>query len=696
MNMSPQLQSMLQQAIQAFQSGNFDSADLILKRVLILDSKNLPALHILGLIKASQSNYKEAADYLARAARIHPDDASIQYNLAKALADSGNDKDALVHHKKAVALAPNNPEAWLNYGKTASNLGRYEDALSCNSKALGLRSDYVEAWFNQGATLHTFGRYEEAIAHYDKVVSLRPDYVEAWFNKGADLQALGRYEEAIAQYDQALSLKPDYHEAWSNKGVALHALGRYEDAIAQYDQSLKLKPDYHEAWTNTGIALNELKRYEEAIAQYDQALSLKPDYHEAWFNKGVALNGLQRYEDAIAQYDQSLKLKPDYHEAWSNKGATLQALKRYDEAIASFDKALNLKSDYHEAWFNKGTTLSEIKHYEEALDCYEKAVQLKPDYQEVWVNKSMLSLFLKKYHAGWTNYDWRLKAKDSKFKKAIESLELWNGSDCNHLLIFSEQGVGDIIFYTSILENVKNRARNITVSLDARLLPILSRSFPGITFVDKSAPLDINLYDAQVAFASLPVILNMTPDMDGRKVPYLLANDKFTKNLLDNFSATKQLKCGVAWKSINEKVGKDKSLALSDLNEIFQVDGYEFINLQYGDTQQEIGDLEKNFGTKLTTIDDIDLFSDIDGLLSIIQACDLIVTTSNITAHLAGALGKTTLLLVPYSAGRIWYWHEEATSSWYPSITLYSQNQNFEWNGAIKEIASKLKNGILK
>jgi protein O-GlcNAc transferase len=85
--MNPQLQSMLQQAIQAFQAGNFESADLSLRRVLQVDSKNLPALHILGLIKASQSNYKEAADFLGRAARIHPNDASIQYNLAKALAE---------------------------------------------------------------------------------------------------------------------------------------------------------------------------------------------------------------------------------------------------------------------------------------------------------------------------------------------------------------------------------------------------------------------------------------------------------------------------------------------------------------------------------------------------------------------------------------------------------------------------------
>ena len=76
--MNPQLQLILQQAIQAFQEGNFDSADLTLKRVIQIDSKNLPALHILGLIKASQAKYGEAADFLGRAARIHPNDASIQ------------------------------------------------------------------------------------------------------------------------------------------------------------------------------------------------------------------------------------------------------------------------------------------------------------------------------------------------------------------------------------------------------------------------------------------------------------------------------------------------------------------------------------------------------------------------------------------------------------------------------------------
>ena len=241
--MNPQLQLMLQQAIQAFQGGNFDRAESILKSVLQVNPKNLPALHILGLIKASQAHYKDAVLLLARAAKISPNEASIQYNLAKALADSGSDKESIPHHKKAVELAPNNPEVWLNYGKTSSNLSRYDEALS----------------------------------YFDKALSLKPDYAEAYLNKGAVLKDLNRHEEAILFADKALTINPSLSEAWFNKGLALHVLKRYEEALAHYDKAIRLKPDYAEAWSNKGIVLKELKRYEEALAHYDKAIGLKPN-----------------------------------------------------------------------------------------------------------------------------------------------------------------------------------------------------------------------------------------------------------------------------------------------------------------------------------------------------------------------------------------------------------------------------------
>ena len=377
--MNPQLNFMLQQALQAFQSNNFDRADSILKKVLQADSKNFPALHILGLIKASQGKFQEASELLTKAARINPNDASIQYNLAKAMVDCGAIEESIPHHKKAVELASNNPDAWLNYGKALSQLALHEQALINFEKAIALNTNFAEAWFNQGKTLHELERYEEAISCFDSALNLKPNFAEAWSNKGNALNELKRYEEAISCFDTAINHQPYFAEAWLNKGGTQHELKRYEEAINCFNTALNLKPDFAEAWSNQGNALHELKRYEEAINCFNTALNLKPDFAEAWSNQGNALHELKRYEEATAYYEKALKLNPDFVEAWSNKGKTLDQLMRYEEAITHYEKALNLNPNFIEAWSNKASDLVILKRYEEAITHYEKALNLNPE-----------------------------------------------------------------------------------------------------------------------------------------------------------------------------------------------------------------------------------------------------------------------------------------------------------------------------
>ena len=208
--MNSPLELMLQQAVQAFQSGNFNTAEVTLSRILLAHSKNLPALHILGLIKASQSKHKEAAELLKRAVRLSPNDPSLQYNLAKALQDAGADKDSLPHHKKAIGLSPNNHEAWLNYGKSLARLKFDDEALAAFTKALRLRPDYAEALLNIGATLKELKRYDEALSYADQALGFNPNLTEALSNKGVAYKALKRYDEALASYEKAISLNPNF------------------------------------------------------------------------------------------------------------------------------------------------------------------------------------------------------------------------------------------------------------------------------------------------------------------------------------------------------------------------------------------------------------------------------------------------------------------------------------------------------
>jgi len=205
--MNPQLQMMLQQALQSFQNGNYERSDSILVKIIKADSKNLPALHVLGLIKASQNKYQEAAELLGKAVKLDPNEPSIRYNLAKALVDNGAYIESLPHHKKAIELAPNNPEALLNYGKALSSLNAYEEALSAYDKALIIHPSYAEAFLNKGATLKELKRYEEAIICADSALKINPNLAEGWVNKGVALKEFKQYDEVISYYEKALSLK---------------------------------------------------------------------------------------------------------------------------------------------------------------------------------------------------------------------------------------------------------------------------------------------------------------------------------------------------------------------------------------------------------------------------------------------------------------------------------------------------------
>ena len=340
--MNPQLQMMLQQAIQAFQGGNFDRADSILKKVIQADSKNLPALHVLGLIKASQEKYQEAADLLKRAVRLDPNEASIRYNLAKALVDSGSSEESIPHHQKAVELMPQNPEAWLNFGKALSNLARNEEALIAYDRAITINPGYTDALSNKSRALLVLGRHEDSLICYDRLISLEPGNHETWFNKSFALYTLKRHEEALQSCDRAIQLNSNYVEAFLNKGAILFVLGRYEESIQACECAIKLKMDCAEAWSNKGRAQSALKRFEEAIVSYERAIHFKPNYHEAWTSSGLTLYELRLYEEAVTHYDHAIQCQPDYAEAWYNKGNALKELGQTNEAQVAFSKALEL------------------------------------------------------------------------------------------------------------------------------------------------------------------------------------------------------------------------------------------------------------------------------------------------------------------------------------------------------------------
>jgi protein O-GlcNAc transferase len=367
-----------QQAGRLYQAGDWVAAERLCRLILASDGDHFGALTLLGILLARTQRLPEAAELLARAVAVRPDDAAALNNYGQLLRDLGRPARALECYERALTLRTDYAEAHNNRGNALHSLARFDEALASYERALALRGDYPEAHNNRGVTLEALRRPLEALESYRRALNLRPDYAESCYNSGNALRSLGRPAEALAAYDRALTLKPAFVEALYNRANALRELGRAPEALAGYGEALRLRPDFAEAWSNRGTALKALGRLDEALHSYQRALELQPDAAESHNNRGNALADLQRYDEALECYARALGIDSAYAEAHNNRGTVYRDLGRLPQALESYERALECQPDFAEACGNRAGVLKDLGRLEEAAAAYQQALRLQP------------------------------------------------------------------------------------------------------------------------------------------------------------------------------------------------------------------------------------------------------------------------------------------------------------------------------
>jgi hypothetical protein len=301
---------------------------------------------------------------------------------------------------------------------------------------------------------------------------------------------------------------------------------------------------------------------------------------------------------------------------------------------------------------------------------------------------------------GWQDYAWRLRwdmtVRRGQSRAVGQIAPEWDGSNLSgSLLVVPEQGLGDQIFYAGMLVDLEHKLPGSTVCLEPRLIPLMARSFKQLHFVspaqiDEKTCIAERHFAAQTHIGSLGQFFRRdASDMGRVQHGYLRADARQIAALKHRLHKTlstkhKKLVCGLSWHSKNDEFGRDKSLTLSSLLPMLSLPGMRFIDLQYGATADERAELLANHQLDLQKFEDIDNFNDIDTLAALISACDIVVTVSNTTAHLAAALGKPVIVMLPSSPSLFWYWHIDRNDSpWYPSAVLLRQTQPRDWQDVI-------------
>ena len=684
--------ALYREGIAAQKRGDLRAAEEILNRALAVQPKHLNALQMLGIINAQRGQPAEAEVFFARALEIQPDDPSIHNNRANVLCALRRYDEAVHHFKRAIALNPVYPDAHANLGKALFDQGQTEAALLQFERAIELNPLFSEALFQRGQALVRLGRDAEALDAFDRTLKVRPGHADTHLNRGNLLRKMGRTEQALISFERAIAANPEYAEAHCNRGNTLHAMKFFNDALASLDRAIALKPDLALAHCSRGGVLADLERTQEAVNSIDRAIALQPDLAEAHGNRGLALRGLNRLNEAMAAFDRAIVLRPDFPGAHANRGVTLNDLGRYDEALAALDRALEIDPARADFYNIRGNMLQGVNRHEEALLEYARARKLKPDFGEAEWNESVCRLLYGDFAKGWPLFEsrWRNGQTLGELKFAQP---LWDGSKVpGHLLVWGEQGIGDQIHQLGMVDGIAAFADGVIVAVNDRLVTLVRRSLPGMRVIPLRAAMR-EKFLMQSPTGSLGRYLRRSWDeFPAARKSYLLADPARVSELKKTIAAKGRLICGLSWQSAAPKVGAAKSIALRDLAPLLELQGVQFVDLQYGDTAAERQAAQAATGIGIRHVDAINNREDIDGLAALISACDVVVTISNTTAHLAGALGKPTLLMLPTGVARHWYWHEgRADSPWYPSMKIFRQNTAGDWSGVFTAVREALQ-----
>ena len=508
------------------------------------------------------------------------------------------------------------------------------------------------------------------------------------FFAALDAQNRKQFDIAEQLYREALILAPDRPSLLNNLATVLQQQGNFTEALACCERLITLSPEDPGALNNFGNNLAALGRHDEALQQLDCALQIAPDFPDALASRGNLLAELGRHAEALQDNQRAAALAPDRADFQSRLGNALVRAQLPEAAIAACERALTIDPECADAFQNRGNARLLLGLYAEALEDYARTQALAPDHPRPYWNEALCRLLLGDFERGWRHYGRGWEIGQRGRHKPQFTQPPWNGEYVDgNLLIWGEQGIGDQMLYSTMLEEMQVRARQLIVAADARLVPLLQRAHPAAEIISLDALPSLRGFDAQVAMGDLGAQLRRSWDSfpSGRR-GFLQADAERALRLRARLGADSKLLCGISWRSSNAAVGELKSMALPDLAGLIALPGVRCIDLQYGDTTEERQALQRDAGLSLTRVEDIDNFHDIDGLAALIEACDIVVSVSNTTVHLAGALGKPTLVMLPYALGRIWYWHEKGEHSpWYPSCRLLRQTTAGDWVPVIAE-----------
>jgi len=490
---------------------------------------------------------------------------------------------------------------------------------------------------------------------------------------GTALLQQGRGEEALATFDRATVLNPQDADLWYVRGRACNALQRPADAILSFQQALRLNPRHFEAASQTAQIFAQTDRPEEALPYFDLCDGLQPNRFQTFHMRAETLQKLGRFEEALAARRRAHFLDPANADGCVGLGNSLMALGRYEEALPWFDYAVARRKDLAYGFRSKAIALERLGRLDEAMTAYRQATLADPDEAESAWSLALLQLLAGDFAAGWAGREaarWRIPTLAAGYPKL--SKPLWRGQEAiegRTILLCPDEGLGDTIQFARYVPMLAARGARVILGVQDELFPLLS-NLAGVSQCIPRSGGTVPAYDLHCPITSLPWIFETRLDSIPAETPYLPppAADRIAA-WEQRLGARNRMRVGLVWSgNARHNNDRNRSIPLRLLARILDADAT-FVSLQKDVRTEDLSVLHE----RSDVVDLTAQLSDFAETAALVSCLDLVITVDTSVAHLSGALGRPTWILLPYAPDYRWLLHRE-DSPWYPSVRLFRQD----------------------
>jgi len=304
------------------------------------------------------------------------------------------------------------------------------------------------------------------------------------------------------------------------------------------------------------------------------------------------------------------------------------------------------------AVINLGFDLEKAGRYDDAIATLRAGLERFPGLADIQWRLGLLLLREGEFEEGWKLYEARpVHMGGGSAGRPRFSFPEWTGGPIASLLIMPEQGLAEQVMFARYAAHLRDQGVAVSILCPPNLGRLFQRLGQGIQVVLGQGRVQLPQVDAWALGPSLPGLTGVIPAR-----PYLHAA------------------------AGGHGVG---------------------LVAQAGPNADPARDMPGEVAAELAGLPDVQTYTpmgavaDVEDVARFVESVAAVVTVDSVVAHVAGAMGKRCVLVLPFVAD--WRWmRDRADSAWYPSITLVRQPAAGDWSGvsaAVKRALSEEPHG---